>query len=87
MSSGLEMMLKAAGIDIGKVMADFNSLKTGVDTTLTQINQKLARIETRVEELWKLQTKNNEQPSPQAPPLISPESQSQPQAQPQTNQP
>lgn len=69
MAKGLDMMLKAMGLDLdgldlGKIMADFEHLKTTVIQVLTSIDKKLsdnaaqlARMEQQQGEIWKsLQT-------------------------------
>lgn len=81
MPTGIEMLLKSAGLDLNKVMADFTSLKDGVIQTLKSIEGKLENIEKRQEEIWtKLQQQPNMQPQPQAqpptqnpPPILQPE--------------
>jgi phage-related minor tail protein len=52
MATGLEMMLKSMGIDVGKAITDFEELKKGVTNTLTSIDTRLASIEKRQEEIW-----------------------------------
>jgi len=71
MATGIEMMMKAAGIDITKVMTDFTTLKDGVIKTLQSIEEKLEHIEKRQEEIWtKLQQPPNMPPQAQQPPAV-----------------
>lgn len=82
MPTGIEMLLKSAGLDITKVMADFTTLKDGVIQTLKSIEGKLENIEKRQEEIWtKLQQQPNMQPPAQQPPAV----QNQPQTLPPAN--
>lgn len=45
MTTGIEMMLKGAGIDVKKMVEDFNALKSNVTETLNTINTRLAAIQ------------------------------------------
>lgn len=53
MSKGIEMMLKAAGVnlDFEKIGKDFEQLKQGVTETLQAINGKLTTIEQRQQKI------------------------------------
>lgn len=66
MATGIEMMLKGAGINIKKITEDFTALKDGVLETLKRIDAKLERIEKTQEEIiaWQTQQSNKPQPQP-----------------------
>jgi hypothetical protein len=67
MATGIEMMLKGAGIDLAGIQKDFTALKDGVTNTLQSIDARLSsldeivkqghvqqnRIEKMMEGLWK----------------------------------
>lgn len=59
MASGLEMMMKALGIDpkafnIEKIQSDFESLKANVERELKAIHAGIDRVEKRQEELCQM---------------------------------
>jgi len=69
MASGIEMMLKSAGIDVEKITADFTTLKDGVIDTLKSVDAKLQRIEERQQEiLWQIQKAQSQPLIVQQPP-------------------
>lgn len=60
MPTGVEMLLKASGIDFKKITEDFTKLTDGVTKVLESIEGKLTgiadrqtRLENRMEEIWK----------------------------------
>lgn len=51
MATGVEMLLKSMGLDPAKLTQDFDALKGAVIQSLTNINQRLERMDKRQEEL------------------------------------
>jgi len=59
MATGMEMLLKSAGIDIEKITHDFEALKAGVLQTLEAINNHLAKIDAQQVQLIDLLKETN----------------------------
>lgn len=99
MATGMEMLMKSMGIDPQKITSDFTNLKDGVLKTLADIDARMTRMETRLEEIWKAnqlalsrssqiqlvpqQPQPSLQHQPQSEPNTQPTAQPQPQPQPQ----
>ena len=64
--NGMEMLLKQLGIDPGKIVADFTSLKDGVTETLKAIDARLTRMEIQQQEIRQWQMNQSQPPQPQA---------------------
>jgi hypothetical protein len=52
MANGMEMMLKSFGVDPAKIKAEFETMRTGVTTTLKNIDERLALIEARQKNIY-----------------------------------
>jgi hypothetical protein len=76
MPSGLEMMipqmLKAAGVDVPKLVADLTTLKKNVEETLNAINTRLTNIEKQNEEILQWMKAQASQPVVQSQPQSVP---------------
>ena len=65
--TGIEMMLKGAGIDIPKLVSDFKTLQDVVIQTLQRIDARLQHLEAMTEDLWKAQQPYKPMPQAQPP--------------------
>ncbi len=58
--SGIEMMLKAAGIDPQKIVADFTTLKDAVIQTLAEVNETNKKIFSAIDRMEQRQSAESE---------------------------